>query len=181
MPLTVRPGGFSAHSILPSAALDAALQDSRPLFVRKSAPQNYTTATMTDDAELYGTLAANAAYIVRGLLCIVGLNGKDFRYGFTLPAGATMDIGGAHMAVPASGSATWGTINVLVLLAQAAPTTGAITAAVTSAAMNILLDCYVTTGITAGTLQLQCRQDTADPTNPTILLAGSRMDVTRVA
>lgn len=139
--------------------------------VWKASDESVTSSTtMQDDNELFFAMDANSKYSFHGVISYEGGQTGDFKFQFTVPSGATGRRHSLHAQSTATscssaGQNTWG-----------GPITTAVTGiGATGAQCEAIVDGFVSTAGTAGTLQLQFAQDTSDVTATTIK-AGSFLE-----
>lgn len=97
---------FSAGEQVTAAKLEALL----PIFVRKTADQDYTSTTITNDTHLVTpTLVANVTYVGKLVAFYSGSQANDARMDMTFPSGA-ISLGGiapSTVITATNGSAEW--------------------------------------------------------------------------
>lgn len=137
------------------------------LFAYKPTDQTVNnSATMQNDNALVVSVTANAVYRVEMRLRVASGATPDFKYQFTLPAGAT----GLYSAVTsATGPLVFFVFDDNMSLPQS-----------TEASASTLAFGLLTVGATAGNVQLQWAQNTATVSDTTVL-NGSYLYFTRMA
>lgn len=145
-------------------------------FIRKTIDEGVTSSTaLQNDNELLLSVAASAEYeMLLGVVYTAG-TAEKIKYGFTGPAGATLDwhMGGpANSVVATSGIAYYGPNNLAGSDAPGAAGTGS----------SMIARPYglLRTGVTAGTLQFQFAQNFSG-VNTTTVKAGSFMLLNRLS
>lgn len=143
----------------------ALLQSMIPNVVVKSADQSIANDTSNqNDLHLFAPVEANASYIVEGMLLYAAHSSADIRMGWTVPAGATFDwIIHAQINTVTGGLATGGIVVDRQSAGNSAFPLGGFGAENTTV-MTGLLRGRVETAGTAGTLQLNWAQLTANAT-----------------
>ena len=126
-------------------------------IVRKSADQTVNNSiTLVDDDELLFAVGANEVWDVWLFLRLISDSTPDLKFAFTVPPS--------------------GTIIILVAYASLQPQTDGTTAVVLStsgAAQQYLLHCQYVGGATAGNVQFQWAQNTADASDTKVLANSS--------
>ena len=158
------------------AASNGSLSWVEPLFVRKAADQQYlNTAALADVTNLGIDLEADSVYVGSAQITYsTGATSVKCNLGWTLPAGATMSwsangISSAATTVAAAISRT----NLTGAQSQNVGSAGA-------SAIDALPTFIIMTGATAGRLQLQAAQGTADAVNALTIKANSWLRAERV-
>ena len=158
------------------AASNGSLSWVEPLFVRKAADQQYlNTAALADVTNLGIDLEADSVYVGSAQITYsTGATSVKCNLGWTLPAGATMSwsangISSAATTVAAAISRT----NLNGAQSQNVGSAGA-------SAIDALPTFIIMTGATAGRLQLQAAQGTADAVNALTIKANSWLRAERV-
>ena len=158
------------------AASNGSLSWVEPLFARKAADQQYlNTAALADVTDLGIDLEADSVYVGSAQITyFTGATSVKCSLGWTLPAGATM----SWAANGISSAAT-----TVAAAISRANLTGAQSQSVGSAGASAI-DAHPTfiimTGATAGRLQLQAAQGTADAVNALTIKANSWLRAERV-
>lgn len=149
------------------------LNEFAPLSAVKSADESVTSSTtLQNDDSLFLSVAANTSYQISVLLVYNGgtQGSSDLKVGWTAPSGATLVWGIAYRDT--GGAAHIGAGDITLTLA--AGTNG------TSNNYSVLVTATLTTGSTAGTLQLQWAQNTSSSTATTVK-AGSSLIGTQLS
>jgi len=146
--------GTAASWVTPSGG------GSAPLFVRKTADEAVTSSTtLQNDDHLFLALAASTYYTFQAFIDYDGATTGDFKMGFTVPAGATINwfsVGGGS-AMSSDTAVTQ--MNIRPRKDATANTYGALTTG-----DNLHVVGYVLTAGTSGNLQMQWAQGTSDAT-----------------
>lgn len=147
-------------------------------FVVKPSNQTITSSTtMTNDTALFLPAVANATYLVDLDIFYGGLAAAGIKFGFTIPASASLSwtVGAMDPAVTTArvGGAVWTFL------------TGGDTASVgvNTVAGNALIarpHCILVTGASSGTIRLQWAQTTSNATG-SVVYNGSQMYSKRIA
>jgi hypothetical protein len=116
-------------------------------------------------------VVASAVYVLNGRLVYTSDSTPDFKFGWTYPTGLTMDYAVHGIA---AATASYG------VYTNSQTDTPALEGAGSSTKREALLQGLVVVSSTAGTLQLQTAQSTANVSN-TVLKSGSYVILTRVA
>ena len=151
------PGPGSTGYVLLSQGADTPAEWRRFTEIVKSANETVTSSTtlQNDDAfQIAG--AANTTYIWEGVLLFDTGATPDFKFGFLLPAGATVD----GISVHDFGS---GTNTQYFTEASSVSVTNN-----SGAANALLIRAIVETAGTSGTVGIQWAQSTSDPSNTTV-------------
>lgn len=137
---------FLALQELKAAELNAHF----PLFARKTADETVNnSATLQNDNHLFLSVAASTTYELTGLLVYTSGATPDFKFGWTFPSGLTM-----RYTVLATVGGTFGTYGQVQTAVPAIDGAGS---ELTVPIMGIVI-----VSSTAGTLQLQWAQNTAN-------------------
>lgn len=150
------------------------------IYAEKAADESVTSsATVQDDDHLAVTMQASCTYTLDyWLVSISASDTPDFKMGWTLPSGATMDFGAIGLFTTVAAS-TAGSVETQAVLAATTPT-----ATISYGAVNgntiVIGRGRVITSTTPGTLQLQWAQATSNAT-ATTLKKGSWIKIRRVA
>jgi hypothetical protein len=148
---------FVAGQILTAALLIAGV----PIAVRKTADQTVNNSTvLVNDSELFWTPPVSTTYQLRLVLYYNSGTVPDIKAGWSLPAGATLTWGALYVN-------TAGGLTVIGNLGAGTLSIGGLGAEANAEFHGIL-----TMGSTAGNVQLQWAQDTANASN-TIVRANS--------
>ena len=161
---------WSAGQRVTAALLTAGLVQS---VTRSSDATGRTNNTMTNDDVLSLAVEANATYELRAWLGFNGGTTGDFRVGWSIPSGATLNW--TPYQQPNTNSTTVGTIitdRSGTGVSQAGGGAGG------STIMTCLAEGTLRVGSTAGSIVLQWAQDTTNAT-PTILKADSFIELKR--
>lgn len=140
----------------------------KPVFARRtstSTPVNNSTV-FVNDSQLLLPLAASAVYELRGNILYTTNSTATIKFGWTFPTGTTMHYLGS--VIP-SGQTTWQSFSLIqtdVLAADESPSIARV-------------EGLVIVSTTAGNLQLQFAQNTANASNTT-LNADSYLVLTQV-
>lgn len=167
MALTTLP---TAGAKLRGSVLSSLVTEVRPVAARKTVNEtvNNSAALQNDDA-LFVAVVANAVYDVKLVLHYTSGTTPDLKIGWTAPSGATMVWGGylfsTASAFTATGNNAVGTVVALGGL---------------GADVSAVFDGTVVTSTTAGTLQLQWAQNTANASDSTVY-AGSFLELRRTS
>lgn len=139
-----------------------------------SSPLSSNT-TLTNDTQLLLSVAANAKYRLSGLLGMLGPTAADMKLKFTAPASATLNWVAYSQDTALSGPT--GAIQTARMTLADTAACGTITG---STPVGALLSGILTTGGTAGTLQLQWAQNTSTAGN-TIMAIDSFIELLRIS
>jgi hypothetical protein len=154
---------------VPASYVQALITEVRPLSALKVGDQTVNnSATLVNDANLAVSLAASAAYGIELHLVYNSNASANFKANWSLPAGATF-VRQQYLA--AAGAATQHSTSTLA-------TVSGYTGTGADAALDIWA--YVTTSTTAGTLQLQWAQASANVSD-TIVRDGAFLIVRRLS
>lgn len=144
----------------------AGARGSAPLSAYKASDQAGSGSTLADDDDLLISLQANAVYSFE---LVIGYTGSargsgDIKVGWSLPSGSTIAyaVYGMSTSSAVATAAPWATSTS----AQALGSNG-------STAVGAVLTGTVTTGSTAGTMQLQWARNSGSSTAPTVLSGSS--------
>lgn len=148
----------------------AALKTSKPADTTRDST---TAGTVADDPDLLLAVAANTLYRVEAYLMYDASTAGDLVFGFTFPAGATLDWYSGGMVSNVTG--TSGAIQSVSRSTGSPINVGGAGAGTVVVARPVG---YLQTGGTAGNLTVQWAQGTADAVSPTILKARSRLVLT---
>lgn len=147
------------------------------LFARKTARETVTSSdVLQNDDHLTVTVEANAVYRVEAALKYGAGTTGDFKFGFTAPAGATLDWGGGQVGTSGLSSESGSDLHSSKTLADTF-TTGGIGATTWLQAHVVGL---LVVSSTAGSFTLQWAQGVSDAT-ATNLELGSWLRLARVA
>jgi hypothetical protein len=167
MALTTIP---AAGAKLRASVLSSLITEVRPLYARKTANETVNnSATLQNDDELFLAVEASAVYELN-------LRGQynsnataDFKYGFTFPSGTTMQYTQTVIGVGLT------TLNIYEQDQTSTPNLEG-----QAAVKGMLVTGLVIVSSTAGTLQFQWAQATANASN-TVVSAGSVMRLNRIS
>lgn len=138
-----------------------------PVFVRKSADETVNnSATLQDDDALGKLLTVSSTYEFELLILYNSGATPDLKFGFTGPAGSSANWAAISNSTPV--------VSVPKVLADTLTVDG------TGADATVLVKGIFVMGATAGGLQLQWAQATANASN-TIVRAGSYLRIRKVA
>jgi len=129
-------------------------------------------ATLVNDDTLYAAVAASTTYAVKAIIFYAAGTTPDMKITFTWPSGATMPWG-------LTGYTTALAYQAVAFSAPASGTTFSVGGNGTSNDLLLIIEGTLTVSTTAGTLQFQFAQNTADATTTTVR-AGSRLHLTVV-
>lgn len=147
----------------------AQLEDIRGLRVYKTFTETVNnSATMQNDDELFLAVAASTTYVFNCMLVYSSNTTADFKFAWTYPTGATAQY--LLLGTALSGTA-------LSTFQRDAAAGGILEGSVSNQA--ILMTGTWTISTTAGTLQLQWAQNTANASNTQVLL-GSYLELKKV-
>ncbi|MDN5929494.1 MAG: hypothetical protein L0I24_00245 [Pseudonocardia sp.] len=160
-------------------ALDVETQINKTRYGRLTVDQNKTSNTVLADIPgLAFSLAANAEYLMDGVVPIYGLDGSDVKFAFTGPTGMTVswNPGGPPPTITGASAGdrdyfsaeTYGDANTFPV------------GTYTAAAIHCEFSGYWKTAGTAGTLQLRWAQNTSTAA-VTAIRRGSWLRLHRVA
>lgn len=167
--ITNAGAGTAGTDLVTKAQLDAA---GAPTTKIKTADESVaSSAVLQDDDHLFAPLAANKTYAFEANLAVVSATTPDYKLAFTVPAGATLrwHAFSAHDTASLPGNP----LEYGVVTASGTPLT--ITVRTTETRIVRVVGSVVTAG-TAGNLQLQWAQDSANAT-PATVKAGSFLRV----
>jgi len=120
-----------------------------------------TGATLVNDTDLYAAVAASTTYAVEAVILYAAGTTPDMKVTFTWPAGATMPWG-------LLGYTTALAFQAVAFSAPASGTTFSVGGNTVSNDLILYLSGTLTVGTTAGTLQFQFAQNTADAALTTV-------------
>lgn len=152
----------AAGAKLRASVLSSLITEVRPVAVRKVADETVNNSSvLQNDDELFVPMSANAVYDFFVIIHHNSGGTPDIKFGWTVPSGTTMVWGGYIVN-------TAGAFTVVANLSQSS------TASIggTGSDSFQMFQGTIVTSSTAGTLQLQWAQDTANASN-TIVRAGS--------
>lgn len=156
------------------------LNEMQPLYVEKSADQSIASSTAnTNDNALLVPVAANAKYIVSGMLLYSAHSSADIKIGWSGPSDATFDWIIHAQTTATGGVASNGVVVDRQVIGNSAFPLGGFGAENTTY-MTAPLTGRLVTSSTAGTLQLNWAQQTSNGT-ASIMRAGSWLMLNRVA
>lgn len=158
------------------AASNGSLSWVEPLFARKAADQQYlNTAALADVTDLGIDLEADSVYVGSAQITyFTGATSVKCSLGWTLPAGATMSWAANGISSQATTvAASISRANLTGAQSQSVGSAGA-------SAIDALPTFIIMTGATAGRLQLQAAQGTADAVNALTIKANSWLRAERV-
>ena len=158
------------------AASNGSLSWVEPLFARKAADQQYlNTAALADVTDLGIDLEADSVYVGSAQITyFTGATSVKCSLGWTLPAGATMSWAANGISSAATTvAASIGRANLTGAQSQNVGSAGA-------SAIDAHPTFIIMTGATAGQLQLQAAQGTADAVNALTIKANSWLRAERV-
>ncbi|MFB6811253.1 hypothetical protein [Streptomyces sp. NPDC056387] len=171
MPYPVIPAGQRITAGLLTSML--------PTYVVKPTDQQVTSSTTNvNDTGIIAAVAANAIYVVTGMLLYSAHSSGDVRIGWTGPSGAVFDWIIHAQTTGTGGLATAGVVVDRQSIGNTAFPLGGFGAENTTV-MTAPLWGRLTTSSTAGNLQLNWAQQTSSGT-ATIMRAGSWLLLTRV-
>lgn len=163
---------FLALQELTAADLNAAFTAVTPLFVRKTANETINnSAVLQNDDALVLAVEANSTYLVDLRLIINSNTTADFKMTFTVPAGASGSVHYFEGSTPSTAAA---------VLQGPGSITGTAAFSGIAADQIVLVQGVLVVAGTAGNLQLQWAQNTANPSN-TIVGSNSYLMLTKVA
>lgn len=163
---------FLALEELTAANLNAAFTAVTPLFVRKTSNETVNnSAVLQNDDALVLAVSASSTYLLSLRLIVNSGTTPDFKFTFTVPAGTTGSIQIFEGSTPSTAAA--------VLQGPFSLTATSATSGI-AADQIILVQGVVVVSTTAGNLQLQWAQNTANASN-TIVGSNSYMMLTKVA
>ena len=145
-------------------------------FVKKTADQNYTSSSLTNDTHLSLSITSSATYIFEGFLCFSDPNqyGLKPAIAFTVPSGSTIKFGV---------SSAYGINNVYDGSIVSASGTSSNTISIENGNAQetfVYVKGIVVTGSNSGTLQLKCARVGGSGTNNLVLSTNSYITATRV-
>lgn len=151
-----------------------ALDALAPLMAMKAGDTNYTNTTLTNDPELFLALVANATYLLEAFLVYEGgtSGSADLQGKFTVPSGASLRY--TNIGQNASGGNTGSFAGTATSGTYTGNTNGA------GNLRSLTIPGSVVMGSTAGNIQMQFSQNTANAT-ATIVHAQSYLAVQRVS
>ena len=167
MALTAIP---AAGSKLRGGTLSSLITEVRGVYARKTADETVNnSSTLQNDDHLLVAVAANAVYDFRLVLHYNSGTTPDLKVGWSVPSGTTM-VWGGYIAD------TTGAVTSVAALTQSS------VQAIGGSGSNIyqFFNGVVVTSTTAGTLQLQWAQNSANLSDSKIL-AGSELTLTRTS
>ncbi len=126
---------------------EEALQD-RAVITKSGDETINNVSTLQNDDDLLDAVAANITYIVEVYLVVQSGGTPDFKFAFTVPASATI-VGAAYSAAG-------------VLHTANADLTSGIAVQIATSDQGVIIRAKLVVAGTAGTLQLQWAQNTAD-------------------
>ncbi|MFD9225374.1 hypothetical protein ACFWDI_36440 [Streptomyces sp. NPDC060064] len=185
MPLAT-PRTWVVGEVVTAAELNAEIRDQMNALiadnasVHKTADESVTSsATLQNDNHLLVSVLANAEYEIVLRMCANGSASGDIKLAWTVPAGSTSQrfCRGPDTSSAGSSAATTVRSNGLTDGHATAINYGVFSTSQQSFIEEIL---YISTGGTAGTVQLQWAQNVIDATATTVE-AGSYMTVIRKA
>lgn len=138
------------------------------LYAPKNANQSVASSTvLQNDTALFLALQANKTYefALRVLYNGIGGGGGEMKFGWSVPAGTTMQWGLNYAVAPTLGLA-------LVYGTQSSVLAGGANG--TANPLPLWMEGFVTTAGTAGNLQFQWAQNTSNATATTVMI-GSRL------
>jgi hypothetical protein len=157
----------SAGARIYASTLSSLITELRPVTARKTVDETVNnSATLQNDDELFVAVEASLTYDFEAEIFYNSGTTPDFKFGWTFPAGLTMTY-----SVYAAGGA--------VFLGYSEIQTSVPVIDGQGAAVAALLKGTVIVFSTAGTLQLQWAQNTANASN-TVVAAGSYIRLRRI-
>lgn len=160
----------SAGAKLRASVLRSLITELRIVAARKTADETINnTSVFQDDDELFVSLEANVVYLARVHIVYNSGATPDFKYAFTLPSGTTAPMW-SFQGITTVSAFTYGV----------ASSGGVSGLGGTGADQPVDAFGVVITGSTAGTMQLQWAQETANASN-TIVRAGSYLELRRIS
>ena len=151
------------------------LQTLLPILARRttdSSPVNNST-TLVNDSVLFWPLTANVTYDFRIVILYTSNATANFKFAFTFPAGCRLDFGFVGLLLG-------GTNTVDSRAAINIASAGTVSIAGGAAPEAVHINGTLSVGGTAGNLQLQFAQNTANASN-TVVNAGSSGTLRQVA
>lgn len=153
----------------------AGLTEGLPTTIHKTTAQTVTNSTaLVDDTQLAAEVDANSVYVVTLVLMVDGPTAGDIRVSWSTPAGA---LTGSRLVVGAAVGTSSADATQVRATRHNWPTE--VGYGVETLDARISERCVLTTGATAGTLQLRWAQQTANAT-PTRVITGSYMTIRKV-
>lgn len=147
-----------------SANLETISDEIGGWFARKTGDQQITNNTLTNDTELVVPVVANAVYVVTGLIIYNGLAAAQIKFGWSVPAGATLswNPGALDSSVTAAFA---GIIGRAWYNSGSTPTLG-----IDGTAQNVVAtpNGLLVVGANAGNLQFKWAQATTNATATTV-------------
>ncbi|MGW4803010.1 hypothetical protein [Kitasatospora sp. NPDC004272] len=169
---------FKANGTTKASLLDSlgGSQIGKIAYARKNANQQVINSSSPgNDSDLFLPVLANSVYIVHAVLFLLGDTSGDFRVKFAAPTGATFSW--SAIGQPTTASSNAGSVNTIRQQVGDQADFGTVTGTVATVAV---IDGLLRVSSTAGNLQMQWSQATANA-NPTTLLTDSYMSMERVA
>lgn len=147
---------------LPASHLDGRIDEVTPLFARKTADESVSNATtgstLQNDDELFVAVAASTVYRFECLLHVSTSTTADFKTQFTVPSGATVRFGAPVITVAASAVFPFSLDNTIAATIEGSGV----------ATFSVQYTGLIVVSSTAGTMQLQWAQSTADASSTTV-------------
>lgn len=167
----------SAGEPLRASVLQALVSEIRPLGARKTANETVNNSnTPQNDDELFVSVAASTLYTLKGLIVYTSGTTPDFRYTWSLPAGASHStnarIFSRSLAAPSV------MVDTRTFISGNSGGDGLGTTLSTQGQVLELFG-YILTGANAGTAQFQWSQNTTNLSD-TIVYAGSWIELKRI-
>lgn len=151
----------SAGAKLRAATLYSLITELRPVFARKTSDETVNnSATLQNDDQLALAVEASVVYRLEMMLIVNSGTTPDFKFAWTYPSSLTMFYS-AHIASPAGGG-TGSDLNG-PYIETTVPALGTL-----GSDQILRADGIVIVSSTAGTLQLQWAQNTANASNTTV-------------
>lgn len=173
----------AAGAKLRAATLSALITELRPVYAVKSATTSRnTTTTVTADPHLSIALPADSQWDIQADLWVSSAANAagDFRYGWTFPTGASLDMG-SHGLIDTIASGSVGDIDTEVRVSADTSSPSAETSNMASTTATLITPRgRITVGSTAGNLVLTWAQ-LASNGNNTNLLIGSKLVARRLS